>query len=381
MRDSNLSGSAATRRRMPRATLGRYGEERLLALLMAVSPQADTRPLLDVFRTLVQPWSDRPVGCRPLCPSNVADDGAPYEFSLALSPESCEIQFYIEPQGDPPGAVSNMVAGRAGLETAAREFGAKLGPVRRIEDIFLPPDPKPPFSIWVGASWVPGSPLKLKLYLNPEVQGRERAALLVESALSRLGHGRAWSLLRGALARKPHRSDELGIVSLDLSDAPDARVKVYVRQERATLDDVRHLAGLATDYDARDLSTFYGALAGNPGPFLSKPVITELTFRQPGAARPDSVTLEFPLQSYVPNDQVARERVCRCLSAFGIPTTAYERAIRAFSTRPLERGNGIHAHVTLRRVPSRSAQLVRRVGVYLTSEAYAKEDESAELSQ
>jgi DMATS type aromatic prenyltransferase len=378
MRDFDVSASTATTNRPAEATLARFGEERLQALLAAVGSRGEAAPILAAFHALVRPWGARRIGRRPSFPSNVADDGAPYEFSLALSPDSAEVQFYVEPQGDPPGAATNMRAGKATLELVAREFGAELAPIRAVEDIFLPPQPEPPFPIWIGASYLPGCALKFKAYLNPEVQGRSRADELVTSAMSRWGHARAWSAVRDALSVVPDRSDEVGIVALDLSAGPEARVKLYVRQKRATLADVRRLAEIATDYDAEDVDRFYGALAGHPGPFLAKPVITELTFRRRGAARPDSVTVEFPIQSYVANDDVARRRICRCLNDFGVRSAPYERAIQAFSTRPLERASAIHAHVTLRRVPSSASKLVRRIGVYLTSEAYATGEGSAE---
>jgi hypothetical protein len=59
------------------------------------------------------------------------------------------------------------------------------------------------------------------------------------------------------------------------------------------------------------------------------------------------------------------------LTSFGLETDAYERALHAFSTRPLHLRAGIHAHVTLRRVVGGP-----RLAVYFASEAYLSDPEA-----
>ena len=165
-----------------------------------------------------------------------------------------------------------------------------------------------------------------------------------------------------------------------------------MRHHRATVKDIESVARLANAPRLDDVATFYSELAGHEGPFLKKPVLTELAFTDRDSDRPSAVTFEFPLASYVKSDAVACERILSCMAALGIPSDQYQSAIDAFATRPLSERAGIHAHVTLRHVPSLAATilpaaetssrppgaasrasaaiLVPRLAVYFTSEAY-----------
>jgi hypothetical protein len=157
---------------------------------------------------------------------------------------------------------------------------------------------------------------------------------------------------------------------LDLSTDPLARVKVYRRHYQATVAQIGALAGLAGDYLPGDAERFYGAVASHPGPFLAKPPTTSLTFREGDGERPCSVTMEFPFSSYVGDDRAASERIERCFTAYGLDPSRYRKAIEAIATRPLDQGNGIHAHLTHRRVDG-----APRLTVYFATEAYPVEEE------
>src|SRR5688572_1398457 len=73
-------------------TLVDFGEERLAALCSALDVSEGTRELRQVFRLLVRPWGHRPIDRSSAPPSNVADDGAPYEFCVAFSQGLPEVQ-------------------------------------------------------------------------------------------------------------------------------------------------------------------------------------------------------------------------------------------------------------------------------------------------
>jgi DMATS type aromatic prenyltransferase len=345
-------------------TFAELGTERLLALCEATGAGREIGGLLRVFRQLMLPWGQQRIGALPRYRSGIADDEAPFEFSLALCDEVPEVQAYVEVQGEPPSLRSNMLAGRAVLESVASELGAPLDRLRRIEQLFFPDHPSPPFALWIGVSCRSGRPVRLKVYLNPQVRGAELALGLVAEAMERLGFTRSWARLREVLSCRDGR-DEAAIVCLDLWNGDQSRVKVYLRHHRATVSEIDAIACIAEDYQPGDVGRFYGALAQHEGPFLRKPALTEFAFVDPRADRPASITLEFPIGSYVSNDLVALERVERCMTAFGVRCDAYDRAIHAFATRPLAERAGIHAHVTLRRVATRP-----RIAVYLASEAY-----------
>lgn len=342
------------RSRAAEMTLLAYGTDRLMALCNAISPRADFDPLVGAFRRLMSPWGEQRVGDRPRYRSGISDDEAPFEFSIGISDAAPEVQAYVEALGEPPEPALNMAAGRAALTLLANEVGASLDRFREIEHLFFPDVPKPPFSLWVGASWMAGREILLKAYLNPQVRGRAAAPALVGECMRRLGFAHAWEGVESALSLRRGR-DEPTIVCLDLSKANPSRIKVYVRHHAATLQDVGAIARLAERYDDGDAATFYSLLAGDGGRLFSKKgPITELAFVNTAAPRPTEVSLEFPIGSYVTTDADARERVLRCLAAFDLPSAAYERAIQAVATRPLDERAGIHAHVTLRRPPANS---------------------------
>jgi DMATS type aromatic prenyltransferase len=360
-----LKPSSTAREGIAQETLLAFGVARLNALLHAVEAGAEGDSLVHVFRRLVHPWGFARIGERPRYRSNIADDEAPFEFCLAISKNAPEVQLYVEPQADPPGLKANTFAGRALLETIAAETGTSLYRFRQIADLFFPEEPSPPFTLWFGVSWIRGQPLRLKVYLNPQVRGLEHAFGLVAQALERLGFARAWATVEELLSRRPREAVEIGIFSLDLSSGQGARAKIYVRHHQAMVEDIETIARCTGEHARADVAAFYHTLADGSGPFVGKPAVTEIAFVDAGADRPAETTLAFPIGRYVETDQVACDRIRSCLAAFGLSSDAYDRAIHLFATRQLAEGRGIHAHATLRRIGGQP-----RIAVYFASEAY-----------
>ena len=360
-----MDSSKSARDIIAKRTFFEFGTERLLSLCSAVGGDRNWAAFQNLFQRMVQPWGHRLIGDHPLYASDVADDGAPFEFSLALSKEGPEVQVYMEPLGEPATPRTNMRTGRAVLEMIAGELGAPLDRLRPIEHLFFPEDPRPPFTLWIGASWAPGRDIKLKVYLNPSARGRENSLETISLAMDRLGLLRAWSAVRAKLARTDERRDEVGIVCLDLTKDDEARVKIYIRHHCATAQDIDVFARATGEHEPEQVAAFYRILAENEGPFLGKPALTQVALISERPDRPASTTLTFPIGKYVKNDAIACERIKRCLTTFDLPVDAYTRALQAFALRPLDERSGIHAHVTLRRLKSGP-----RVGVYFASEAY-----------
>ena len=240
-----------------------------------------------------------------------------------------------------------------------------LEPLKKVEDLFLPEAAEGAFSLWFGLTSTAGGAPRFKVYLNPQIRGKDGAADLVSEAMERLGFARAWTSVTKSSTPYDPRRDELIIVCLDLSMNNDARVKVYRRHHHATAKYIDAVASVALDYQAGDAIRFYDIVAGTNGPFESKGAATSLTFRHGDVGGPSSATLAFPIAEYSDNDQVARKRITRYITNYGLSAASYERAIDAFAVRPLDRGQGIHAHVTLRREAK-----APRVTMYFASEAY-----------
>jgi hypothetical protein len=347
------------------ATLFDVGNSRLRALIGAVAADYDTEHLLAGFQDLTNSWARRSLSEASRYRSNVADDGAPFEFSAAFSTSGFELQENVEPLAADPSVAHNALSARELLRELCERHDLCLERYRLVEELLLPQSPRGPFALWIGLSWMPGHPLRFKCYLSPQVHGEQATLDVMSAAMQRLGFGAAWNTVASGLSLADERRDEPAILCLDLAKSKNARVKVYVRHHRATLSDLDAAIAPARDYNRGDAPMFLGCLCDDAGPFRQKPPITELSFVDPTDTRPASWTLEFPLSSYVEDDLDASLRVQRCLIAFGIDPAPYERAIAAFATRPLVQGRGLHAHVTLRRIKG----VGPRIAVYLASEA------------
>jgi DMATS type aromatic prenyltransferase len=361
-----VKNSHVTREEISRRTLAEFGGERLRALCEVAG--APARDVCQLFSRMIMPWGGHRIGKVPSYRSNIADDEAPFEFSMAFSGGVPEVQFYVEALGEPPDLLSNMPAGRALLNAIARELSAPLQRLKVIEDLFFPTQPRGTFTSWTGVSCASDRQPRLKVYLNPQVSGRGAALGVTAEAMRRLGLDVPWAKVHDALVSSGERFDEVSILSLDLSDAEDARAKVYVRHHGARVRDLQAFASTAAEHYPEDIRAFYAALADGEGPFLRKPPITEMTFTTACRSGPSSVTLEFPISSYVRSDDVARQRIADCMTRFGLSPQPYEAAVQAFTTRPLAQRAGMHAHVTLRRQANHP-----RLAVYLASEAYVSD--------
>lgn len=364
-----MGANLASRQAIENETFLSFGAERLRRLCHAVEMDGEEAPILDAFGRLSRPWNRWQIGSRPRWyPSILSDDHAPFELSAGFSREETEIQCYWEAQGEPPSMTSNMTTGLSVLQELAEHYDLSLTRWDSIKELFLPERPAGLFTILFGITWGRGRPPKFKIYLNPYVRGSAAMPSLMEETMARLGFQRAWAAECAQRERRGPKLDELMYLALDMSNGPEARVKVYRRHYQATVAQIGALAGIAGDSQPGDAERFYGLVAGHRGPFMSKPPITSLTFRAGDGDRPGSVTLEFPISSYVSDDRVASERIARCFAAYGLDPSRYFRAIDAIATRPLDQGNGIHAHITFRRVSGEP-----RLTVYFATEAYPVE--------
>jgi hypothetical protein len=362
-----MNSSFIPRASIERQTFLEFGVARLWRLCEAVGMgREQASPIIETFRSLSRSWGHWTIGQQPRWnPSILSDDHAPFEFSTASSKGGPEVQIYIEALGDPPSLASNLASGLSILREIARDHGLPLDRWRAMSDLFLPDAPQGLFTLLFGVTWRPGSPLRFKLYLNPQVRGPDAVASLMQEAMARLGLADAWAAASAPCAGRGTGLDELMYLCLDLTAEQHGRAKVYRRHYQATVEELDALASVAADYEEGEAVRFYGAVADHVGPFLAKPVITSLTFREGDTAIPGSVTLEFPLSSYVKNDAEANQRVLQAFRSYDLDPARYEAAIRAVAVRPLDRGNGIHAHITHRRVDD-----APRLTVYYATEAY-----------
>jgi DMATS type aromatic prenyltransferase len=291
-------------------------------------------------------------------PSNVSDDTTPVEFSVAFDTNGrCSVRVLGETVGTyPEWQFLDSVADRLGLATD--RFDA-------IKDLFLPGEQQGEFGLWYSLIFPPGAPPRLKVYLNPQVSGPEKAARLVAEGMRRLGIEHAYETVQ-ASALTRGTLDWFSFFALDLDDSPQSRVKLYITHEAAEIEDAERAASLVSGIDPMLIREFCSVLGGGIGQFRSRPLISSYSFVGGDGIRPGSYGLYLPIRSYVPDDEVARARVLAMMAQYDIDSTLLDEAIAAVSARPLRAGVGLIPHVSLRLGASGSG-----ITVYLSSEAYS----------
>jgi hypothetical protein len=198
------------------------------------------------------------------------------------------------------------------------------------------------------------------VYLNPRIDGPQRAQAKVREAMQRIGFGAASRLLP---ALGPN--DEPCYFSLDLKRDDAARVKVYVAHHRATGARIEDAVWTARGYVPGRAADFCERLAGTAGPpYDRRPVITCFSFVE-GLDVPSAATIHFPIRSYAATDAEARQRIVSTMSEEA--ARSYESLLAAFAHRPLEASSGMQTYASLRLVDG-----PEHITVYLAPEEYSR---------
>jgi DMATS type aromatic prenyltransferase len=323
-------------------------------------------PLLDLL-DLLGPAARRPLGAGPPSPSFVCDDHSPVEFSLAFTAGSeTAVRVLAEPGCTAATLEENGRLGLRALEALASRRAFSTEPVRRVKDLFFPAAVHGPFALWCAMDLRQGRPPGIKVYVNPQAHGRERAAPVVEEALSRFGFGRAWRALRErATPRGPER-DEILFFALDLGRWQAPRVKVYVAHHDVTATEVHAVSGLLPGDRAGRVDEFCRVVGGDPGRFAHRPLVSCLSYTERDMEHPSGYTVHVPVRDYARDDGVARKRAAAVLRRHGMDATVIGRAWSAMTSRRPSDGVGLIAYVSL----VRSTWQPPRVNVYFSPEAY-----------
>ena len=328
--------------------------------------EMDPATPVDLLTGLLGAHGSRPLSEPPAWPSDVADDHSPIEFSVAYNEnEPPALRVLAEVLGPSPGARANMSAAYEFLDSQSKRFGLSTARLDSVRDLFATEHPQGLFALWCSLVFRSGRQPEFKVYLNPELDGPERAPELVAEALRRLGLGRSYRKMLKHAVRPGElgRLDRLAFFALDLHDGPQARVKLYLTHHHADARDVARAAGMVDGVEPAEVAVFC-ALAGQTGRFDERPLVGSYTLTE-GAAKPVGYSIYVPIRSYVDDDLEARARVLPLLDRYRFDSTAFDRAIAAVARRPLAEGVGLIAHVSLRLGPPRPG-----LTVYLSAEAY-----------
>ncbi|MFS8097904.1 tryptophan dimethylallyltransferase [Lentzea alba] len=311
------------------------------------------------------PGCELPLSAVPHWPSFVADDHTPVEFSVALTQnEPPAVRMIVESIAEHPDRSANLSAALGVLDRLTVQHRLDLRQLDLVRDLFLPAEPQGAFAFWYSLIVHADAAPAIKVYLNPEVRGRESATALVSEALARLGLRDAYPRVTGHALQRDGL-DRFSFFALDLTEEPQARVKTYVSHEAAEIADVVRAAAAAPDVDLELLSDVVALACGGTGPFTRRPLMSSYTFMSGDTDRPSGYSIYIPLRDYVQDDLEACERVLTIMARCGLDTAPFVMALASIVRRPLAEGVGLIAHVSLRLGRPRPG-----VTVYLSSEAY-----------
>lgn len=339
--------------------------DQLQSLCRALGYAFATQPYRELLAELFAPWGEAEVPDRPPYATLPSDDHSPYEFSVALGPQGAELRLLFEPQGLTPSLEASHEAALALHARLAARRGVDFARFEAIRELFCPPTPQAPFSIWHAVSLSPGKPPAFKIYLNPWARGRERARATVTEALDRLGLADAARALVDNLDAHGRGRDEFNYFSLDLSDDPAARVKVYSVHPDATADDIERSFALAPSHQAGDVSDFCARVIGTTGPFTRKPLTSCFSFVG-GGATPSAATVHVPAAPYVPDAAVLAARQLQFLDRTPAQADALRRVLEVMARPATPGGHAAQSYASLRRERG-----VLRLTAYFTPGAFA----------
>jgi hypothetical protein len=157
--------------------LGELALEKTKLLADELGVPAAHREQLDrALELLGAGWLDERLSDVAPFANDLTDDGTPFELSVAFSRAGVELRALAEPQRLPYGIDSNW---RGGLDVhqALQGKGFDLSRFASIAWLFEPaPGSTPRFAVWHAVALGPDGSPNYKIYLNPQVRGRQHAA-------------------------------------------------------------------------------------------------------------------------------------------------------------------------------------------------------------
>ncbi|WP_193777868.1 tryptophan dimethylallyltransferase family protein [Streptomyces sp. E5N298] len=329
------------------------------------SPARDAVRLLP---GLLGPAAGRPLSAGPLSPSFVSDDHSPAELSVSFAADGAPtVRVLVEPGCGAGTAADSGRAGLRALDRMASCWDVDAEPVARVTDLFLPAAARGPFSLWCAVDLRRTGPPGVKVYLNPEAHGADRAAEVVEEALTRFGFRAAWPALTARAESWCPDRGRLLFLALDLGHWQEPRVKLYIAHQGFSVEEAEAVAGLLPGRNPRRAGDFCRTVGGGARRFDGLPLVSCLSFTRRDRERPSGHTLHVPVRDYASDDRVARDRAAAVLGAHGADVTLLDKALAAMTPRRLSDGVGLISYVSL----ARSTGGPPRLTVYLSPEAYA----------
>lgn len=326
------------------------GAARLAALATGLGLGDRSAVCTEAFRDMTRSWGAATAA--ELAESDVSSDGSPLEFAVGFDDELA-LQFAVEALSPGDRPVDRVVSARAAMDRLVRRHEADERRWAQVADLYLPEKPATEHVAMFGAEVRQHGDPQFKVWFYPAVGGPDRAAELCEQGLAAVGLGAAWTAVADHMPRG-ERLDRPVMFSLDLSAAPEARVKLYFRHYATDADRLAELMAPYPGFEASPVREFCRVMLPGAAADLSpQPPVTCLSFTGARPTAAAGATVYLPMWTYAPDDEVVRRRMNDALAACGRPSAPYERALRAVANRPLDTARGIHNYVAWRPGPGR----------------------------
>jgi DMATS type aromatic prenyltransferase len=257
----------------------------------------------------------------------------PFEVSFAWVDSQSELRLTFEAPSHPGTPLSRQKEGRAFTHSLAGRPGVSIERYLAVEELFTDQNPRGYFTLSHGVAWRQGGQPLYKIYLNPAVAGREHAVARTEEAMIRLGMERPWRALSDHLGGVHGIAHEPATLALDLSDAREARCKVYLAHTGVTADDIDAQSAVARDHVPGSFARALERLTGCRESGWQKPPVTCWSFSS--AEEAPSATLYAPLIPGHTDDQTAHDRVAAFMREEHVDPAPYTAALHAVTDSTL----------------------------------------------
>jgi tryptophan dimethylallyltransferase len=339
---------------VPDATPRHLASSQITALAEAIGQPQLTAAALAAINALMAQWADVPFAQLPY-PSTLTIDGSPFELSAAFGSAAAVRGLVAPPAADP-----QEMWDRA-LEINEQLAVLPLADMRWFDAIapeFEPRGSLARWSVWHGFE-VTDSIGAFKCFLNPQIAGPSAAEEVVRAGLQRLGLNDAAAFVRATVRSDP--AIELAYLCVDLIGEV-ARVKVYFEHTGADVAALERILSHGPHYEPGLARRVQAALDPAAERYSRQRPVCSVAFTARDA-RPEAVTLQWPVWPHVIDDEVGLRR---CRELFG-PHAGHllSRAVDVTRRRPLDAGVGLIQWISARRTPRGD-----RYVAYLAAEAF-----------
>lgn len=324
-----------------------------------------------LFQYMTSPWAQRSSSVKPSWPSDITDDGTPFELSAAFSGGVPKFRLLVESQSETIGEHSTWDAGLDLNARLANDGLADLSGFSRISHLFAPRQRPARFSIWHAAALSAAAPPLFKVYLNPLIAGDSEASQLLEQAMIALDHSSSWAFLEPLIADPENR---ILYFSLDLSFDLKPRVKVYIGRSDTAAAAACLVRGSA-NVTPSQAAAWIEALSGRTSHFQARPILSCFAFST--AREPPSATLHIPVRCYLESDAECLRRVSQLLT----PPEAgmLGAALNGLATETLEQSKGLMTYASVRGGSGDDPR--HTTTVYLAPQAFGRQPGSKRVKE